>query len=788
MAGAAALHRLEPVGWMAAVVAWFAAMTLAAPGALWPARGGERAAPEGLPPGYAARWRPPWAGAEAATAPYIMRGQRAINDSRQLHDTAKPIEDADLAVALERERGRAAPPLLSRTSLLARPPLLAVALAPSGGEVAWLQREATGVDLWKRPLDGALGERGEAVRLLRRVEASALDWSHDGKWLFLRSSRRVVAVAMAGQAGSGVLVRLDGKRASQFVGVDPSHPAAVWLRRDGEGWRRVGPGVDEPLVVEQRPVLDVSVDASGKPALLRLAAPEHQAIVRVHDGAEVARCALATRCSLLPRTGQRAGWMLSDLDGDRQELIALPLSGERTAWPATPPPSPPPSPPSPPPPAARPSLSAPRTAASLPAPPVELTSVSLDPADGSPRLGRRGRELVALEASLAPAVAALRRQLPEGELRVELAAGGWLVRQSVDTSRAERLHLFSPQSGALRPLALAPSPPPWDAPDEAALAHKLPVRWPASDGRWLFGYLTVPPGRDLATAPLVIRAHGGPWSATDAGYDAATQLLANRGALVFEPNFRGSTGMGRDYLLAAGSDFGNGRVQRDILEGARWLLDRGLGDAAKVLAFGASFGGYSALLAATHEPALVRAAVAVAPPTDFGRTLADATRQGETPWHDSGFSLLATLRALGIDPHDAAQRERLYRQSPLGAAAALQRPVLLLAGGRDDRVSLRGVIHYAATLAALGKDVSLFVDAEAGHTLEDPLLREAVLYLLELTLHREAGAPPPAPPRGEVAELLQSRFRLVGPSLQRAGAPPQPAQQPRPPQPSAPPR
>lgn len=379
-------------------------------------------------------------------------------------------------------------------------------------------------------------------------------------------------------------------------------------------------------------------------------------------------------------------------------------------------------------------------------------------------------------------MAALRRQLPEGELRVELAAGRWLVRQSVDTSRAERLHLFSPQSGALRPLALAPSPPPWDAPDEAALAHKLPVRWPASDGRWLFGYLTVPPGRDLATAPLVIRAHGGPWSATDASYDAATQLLANRGALVFEPNFRGSTGMGRDYLLAAGSDFGNGRVQRDILEGARWLLDRGLGDPSKVLAFGASFGGYSALLAATHEPALVRAAVAVAPPTDFGRVLADATRQGETPWHDSGFSLLSTLRALGIDPHDPQQRERLHRQSPLGAAAALQRPVLLLAGGRDDRVSLRGVIHYAATLAALGKDVSLFVDAEAGHTLDDPLLREAVLYLLELTLHHEAGTPPPAPPQGEVAEILRSRFRLVGPSLQRASEPPQP------PQPSPPPR
>lgn len=729
--------RLEPWGWGAALAAWFAVLTMAAPREMWPQGASRRGELSGLPAGYAASW-PPLAAAPAGAISSPLAHPPAAESPV---GGVAPIDDEALAAALTRERARPQAPALSRAALLARPPLLAVALSPSGDEVAWLQKEPTGVDLWRRTAAGP----GEPQRLLRRVEASDLAWSRDGRWLFLRGAQRVLAVAMRGQAGSGVLVRLDGARTGeQFAGVDPSHAAAIWMRRDGEGWRRVGPGVEEVLVHERRPVLDVAVDGDGRPALMRVAAREHQAIVRVRDGVELARCALSVRCALLPRAGATQGWMLSDLDGDRRALTSLPLSGLRTTSPTS---------------------AGEASSALAPAPPTELDSVSLDPSDGTARLGRVGRELVALDPTLAPAVAALRRRLPDGELQVDLSATRWLVRQTVDTSRAARLHLYEPDSGALQPLQLDP---PWGAPDEASLAHKLPMRWRASDGRWIFGYVTVPPGRDLRAAPLVLRAHGGPWSATAADYDAATQLLANRGAIVFEPNFRGSTGMGRDYLLAAGADFGNGRVQRDILEGAAWLLERGIGDPAKVISFGASFGGYSALLAATHEPSLVRAAVAVAPPTDFGRTLADATRDGEEPWRDSGFSLLSTLRALNLDPTSAELRQRLFRQSPLGAAADLQRPVLLIAGGEDDRVSVRGVIHYAATLAALGKDVSLFVDEQAGHNLDDPLVREAVLYLLELTLHREAATPAPAPPDFEVAKLLESRFRLVGPSLQPA--------------------
>lgn len=57
-----------------------------------------------------------------------------------------------------------------------------------------------------------------------------------------------------------------------------------------------------------------------------------------------------------------------------------------------------------------------------------------------------------------------------------------------------------------------------------------------------------------------------------------------------------------------------------------------------------------------------------------------------------------SMRELGADPADAALMQRLRDESPNANAALLRRPVLIVAGGRDDRVPIRGVTHYAATL------------------------------------------------------------------------------------------
>jgi hypothetical protein len=70
------------------------------------------------------------------------------------------------------------------------------------------------------------------------------------------------------------------------------------------------------------------------------------------------------------------------------------------------------------------------------------------------------------------------------------------------------------------------------------------------------------------------------------------------------------------------------------------------------------------------------------------------------------------------------------------------------------------VLHYAAQLQSMGKDVTLFVDAEGRHQLVNPVTREAYLYLVETMLHRHLGGRAPLPPDAALRESLRKNLRL----------------------------
>jgi dipeptidyl aminopeptidase/acylaminoacyl peptidase len=91
----------------------------------------------------------------------------------------------------------------------------------------------------------------------------------------------------------------------------------------------------------------------------------------------------------------------------------------------------------------------------------------------------------------------------------------------------------------------------------------------------------------------------------------------------------------------------------------------------------------------------------------------------------------------------------------------------MLAGGEDDRVPIRGVTDYAARLQLLGRDVSLFVDADAGHNLVDPRTREAYIYLEQEMLHRYLGGAAPEAASAELRAHIKRNLRLRGPSLEK---------------------
>ena len=120
----------------------------------------------------------------------------------------------------------------------------------------------------------------------------------------------------------------------------------------------------------------------------------------------------------------------------------------------------------------------------------------------------------------------------------------------------------------------------------------------ARDGRPIPTYVTQQPGS--SGLPLVILPHGGPWARDMGGFDDWPQLLAAQGYLVAQPQFRGSTGFGKDHWLAGDRQWG-AKMQDDLDDIAKALITSKRADGDKVAMFGWSYGGYAAYVAATRD-------------------------------------------------------------------------------------------------------------------------------------------------------------------------------------------
>jgi dienelactone hydrolase len=669
--------------------------------------------------------------------------------------TVEPTASASLRAVAAAERDRPRVPRISRAVFLAQPMLREARLSPDGRKVAALVENGQDRSLWLATANAPNGRR-----LLARTSATTLAFSHDGRWLFLPSPTQVYALAMSGQAGSGAIAAVGGRSHREFAGVDPWRPAAVLLLErprpattQPRRWRLLRSAIGRPserLLDSPREIVDFAFAPDGTISHVLLVVGEGHALV--HRGADggwrrLARCERSRQCRFVgTRDGGRTLLMRSNVDGDLMRLLALANDGTL------------------------------RTLHGDPRGEADLQDVVLDPRDGAPLLASYRSTvpaLYALHPSAQPVLAVIARRFPDAAPVVEVGGGAgarWLVRERNSRLRGERLHLFDTGTGAdvevFPALSYLQARRPVPRPPVAAMARQVPVAWTASDGLRVHGFLWLPPGLDAAHAPMVVSVHGGPFGQVAPDYGTSAQFLANRGYVVFAPNFRSSTGLGRRYVLGGQGDFGgDGRVQRDIVEGTRWLLAQGIGDPERVGIAGASFGGYSTLLGLSFQPGLFKVGVASVPPSDFAFVIGEYIGSGTqlTP----GIPMAATMRHLGVDPADRALMARLHAGSPVANVARMRRPLLLLAGGEDDRVPIRGVTDYAARLHGLGRDVSLLVDAGAGHNIADPRTREAYLYLEEVLLHRHLGGAAPEPPGVALREHLRRTLRMASPDLAR---------------------
>jgi dipeptidyl aminopeptidase/acylaminoacyl peptidase len=243
--------------------------------------------------------------------------------------------------------------------------------------------------------------------------------------------------------------------------------------------------------------------------------------------------------------------------------------------------------------------------------------------------------------------------------------------------------------------------------DPAKMAERRPLHFTTSDGMEMEAILTLPPGRPESNLPMVLLPHGGPIGIRDSwGYDNDAQFLANRGYLVLQVNYRGSSGRGADFEDAAYLKWGT-RVQQDLIDGVQWAIDQHYADAKRICVYGGSFGGYSAMMSVIRAPGLFKCAVGYAGIYDLKMMYA----KGDIRESKSGRSYLTTV--IGKDDADLAAN------SPDKLADRIDVPVLLIHGEADQRAPFAQAKAMRAALDAAHKPYEWLSKPGEGHGFYD---------------------------------------------------------------------
>ena len=266
--------------------------------------------------------------------------------------------------------------------------------------------------------------------------------------------------------------------------------------------------------------------------------------------------------------------------------------------------------------------------------------------------------------------------------------------------------------------------------DRMALRPLQPVVIRARDGVELNSYLTLPERAAGARLPLVLAIHGGPYSRDSWGFSSTHQFLANRGYAVLSVNFRGSTGFGKAFVTAADKEWG-GRMHDDLIDAVEWAVAQGIADPKRVCAYGASYGGYAALVAATRTPEVFACIVDI-----FGISNLLTFMATIPPYWKPWFSVWKNRLA---DPDTEDGRAFLRIRSPLFNLERATRPILVVQGMQDVRVVAAESEQMVAALERKGAPVTYVTFPDEGHGFAREENRLAFSAIVEAFLAKHLG-------------------------------------------------
>jgi dipeptidyl aminopeptidase/acylaminoacyl peptidase len=229
------------------------------------------------------------------------------------------------------------------------------------------------------------------------------------------------------------------------------------------------------------------------------------------------------------------------------------------------------------------------------------------------------------------------------------------------------------------------------------------VHYPSRDGKWtISAFLYVPfnmtrNGQNAA----IVYIHGGPTAQTMNSFNRFVQYAANQGYMVLAPNYRGSTGYGKEFQQANLFDMGGGDLQ-DVLAGVDWIKQTGHLDPKKIAVMGGSYGGYLSMMSVTKAPEVWAAGVPIVPFVNWFTEI-----ENEDPMLQQ--SDLATMG-------DLVKNKALYEdRSPVNFIDQIKAPLLLLAGGHDPRCPKSETQQVVEAIKKRGGTVDYKIYDNEGH-------------------------------------------------------------------------
>ena len=240
--------------------------------------------------------------------------------------------------------------------------------------------------------------------------------------------------------------------------------------------------------------------------------------------------------------------------------------------------------------------------------------------------------------------------------------------------------------------------------------------------------MSKPDGSPKVPLPTIIYVHGGPWAGVTHWnswfHNRNFQLLANRGYVVINMEFRGTTGLGKKITDTGDRQWGEA-MHYDIVDVTTWAIKAGIANRKKIGIWGWSYGGYAANYALGAAPDLFACGVSM-----YG--ISDLFDFCQLPFADND-----TWRTRVGDYHTEEGAALLKQHSPVNYLKNIISPILLTTGTLDDRVPQDTQVDpFAKALDDAGKEVVYFFYPEEGHDYRQPESWVSFWAIAEYFLHQ----------------------------------------------------